>query len=247
MEDLKKQGNPPAMRLFDDPQQAHLVWLVREAGLGATAEVSGENDAWPDWEDSAVPPEKLGDYLRDLRKLLDRCGYDYSYYGHFGQGCVHTRIDFDLTTADGISRFRSFVGDAADLVIGYGGSISGEHGDGQARAALLPKMFGDELVEAFREFKAIWDPDGKMNPGKVVDPYPITSNLRLGTDYSPPQPRTQFAFPEDRGSFAHATLRCVGVGKCRRLGGGTMCPSYMVTREEKHSTRGRAPLLFEML
>jgi Fe-S oxidoreductase len=137
--------------------------------------------------------------------------------------------------------------EAADLVVGYGGSLAGEHGDGQARAELLPKMFGPELVEAFREFKTIWDPDNKMNPGKLVNPYRMDENLRLGTQYNPPQLLTHFKFPEEQGSFATATLRCVGVGKCRRTEGGTMCPSYMVTREEKHTTRGRARTLFEML
>ena len=137
--------------------------------------------------------------------------------------------------------------EAADLCVHFGGSLSGEHGDGQARGELLSRMYGDELVQAFREFKFIWDPDGKMNPGKVVDPYRMTQNLRLGTHYEPAQPRTHFRFPEDNGSFARATLRCVGVGKCRRHEGGLMCPSYMVTREEPDSTRGRAHLLHEML
>ena len=156
-------------------------------------------------------------------------------------------MDFDLRTADGLDNYRSFMDEATTLVVSYGGSLSGEHGDGQARAQFLPKMFGEELVQAFREFKSIWDPEWKMNPGKVVDPYGITDNLRLGTDYRPPELKTHFQYPDDQGSFAHAALRCVGVGKCRREEGGTMCPSYMVTREEKHSTRGRARLLFEML
>src|SRR5262249_32291747 len=143
--------------------------------------------------------------------------------------------------------FRAFVDEAADLVLRHGGSLSGEHGDGQSRAELLPKMFGNDLVRAFGEFKAIWDPERGMNPGKIVDPYPITTNLRLGADYAPPALPTHFAFPEEDGSFARATTRCVGVGECRRHEGGTMCPSYMVLREEKHSTRGRARLLFEML
>jgi Fe-S oxidoreductase len=132
-------------------------------------------------------------------------------------------------------------------VVSYGGSLSGEHGDGQSRAEMLPKMFGPELMEAFREFKSIWDPLWKMNPGKVVEPYSITENLKLGTAYNPHQPKTHFQFPDDHGSFADAALRCVGVGKCRRMESGTMCPSYMVTREEKHTTRGRARLLWEML
>jgi FAD/FMN-containing dehydrogenase/Fe-S oxidoreductase len=244
---LTKQRHPPSMKLIDDPEQERLVWRVRESGLGATAFVPGKKLTWEGWEDSAVPPDKVGDYLRDLRKLLDRYGYGCDLYGHFGQGCIHTRIDFDLETHDGIRRFRSFVEEATDLVVSYGGSISGEHGDGQSKAEFLPKMYGPELVQAFREFKAIWDPDGRMNPGKVVDPFRIDQNLRLGTEYRPPVLETHFKFIEDEGSLAHATLRCVGVGECRKEHAGTMCPSYMVTREEKHSTRGRAHLLFEML
>ncbi|HXR64333.1 MAG TPA: FAD-linked oxidase C-terminal domain-containing protein, partial [Ktedonobacteraceae bacterium] len=186
-------------------------------------------------------------YLRDLRDMMNRYGYTSALYGHFGEGCVHTRINFDLTSRAGISKFRSFMEEAADLVVSYGGSISGEHGDGQSRGELLPKMYGEELVQAFREFKAIWDPAGRMNPGKVIDPYRLDENLRLGPTYNPPHLKTHFQFPQDEGNFATATLRCVGVGKCRRTEGGTMCPSYMVTREEKHSTRGRTHLLFEML
>jgi FAD/FMN-containing dehydrogenase/Fe-S oxidoreductase len=234
-------------KLFDDPEQEAHVWEVREAGLGATAFIPGKEDTYEGWEDSAVPPERVGDYLRDLKKLAGKYGYESALYGHYGQGCIHARWNFDLKTAEGIKTFRRFLDEASDLVLSYGGSLSGEHGDGQSRAELLPKMFGDELVEAFREFKEIWDPDWKMNPGKVVDAYRITDNLRLGTGYHPPAPRTHFAYPEDGGSFAHATLRCVGIGNCRRTEGGVMCPSYMVTRDEKHTTRGRARLLFEML
>lgn len=248
IEALKKQPHPPSMKLFDDPQQEQTIWLVRRSGLGATARVPGAKDTWEGWEDSAVPPAKLGGYLRDLRKLLTGYGYACALYGHFGQGCVHTRIDFDLVTKEGIERYRSFIQDAADLVVSYGGSLSGEHGDGQSRGELLPKMFGPELIQAFREFKSIWDPDWKMNPGKVIDAYRADENLRLGVDYHPPQPRTHFQFRgDDQGSFSRATLRCVGVGECRRESVGTMCPSYRVTREEMHSTRGRAHLLFEML
>lgn len=244
---LKKKNDAPTMKLFDNPEEEEKVWKVRESALGATAFVPGSDDAWPGWDDSAVPPAKLGPYLRDLRQLFQKFDYKASLYGHFGQGCIHCRLPFDLYTAKGIETYRAFVGEAADLVLSYGGSISGEHGDGQSRAELLPKMYGAEIMEAFREFKSIWDPDWRMNPGKVIEAYPITSNLRLGSDYQPREPETHFQFPEDRGSFARATLRCVSVGKCRRLDGGTMCPSFMVTREEKDSTRGRAHLLFEML
>lgn len=245
---LQRQSQPPSMRLYDDPAQEEAIWLVRRSGLGATARVPGEKDTWEGWEDSAVPPAKLGGYLRDLRKLLQTYDYAGAFYGHFGQGCVHTRIDFDLATKEGILKYRAFIHEAADLVLSYGGSLSGEHGDGQSRAELLPKMFGPELMQAFREFKSIWDPEWKMNPGKVIDAYRAVDNLRLGVDYHPPQFATHFQFPDDdKGSFSRAVLRCVGVGECRREHVGTMCPSYRVTREEMHSTRGRARLLFEML
>ena len=245
---FKQTPRPPSTKLLDDPHEESRVWKVRESGLGATTFIPVSHKiAWPGWEDSAVPVDKLGAYLRDFRALLQRYSYDGSLYGHFGQGCLHTSTDFNLETRDGIAKFRSFIEDAADTVVKYGGSFSGEHGDGQARGELLDKMFGPELVAAFREFKSIWDPRNRMNPGKVVDAYPLDSNLRLGTAYDPPTVKTHFAFASDQGSFPRATLRCVGVGECRDLQHGTMCPSYMVTREEKHSTRGRARLLFEML
>jgi FAD/FMN-containing dehydrogenase/Fe-S oxidoreductase len=247
MEAIEGKKDAPNMKRFDDPREEKMVWDIRESGLGATARVPGSKDSWPGWEDSAVHPENLGQYLRDLRRLLDKYGYKCSLYGHFGQACVHTRIDFDLLTRRGIDRYRDFVYAAADLVLKYGGSFSGEHGDGQSRAELLPKMFGEDLVEAFRAFKRIWDPDGRMNPGKVVDPYRIDENLRLGTGYNPPALSTRFHYSEDRNSLPYATLRCVGVGKCRNVIEGTMCPSYMGTLEEMHSTRGRARLLFEMV
>jgi FAD/FMN-containing dehydrogenase/Fe-S oxidoreductase len=244
---LKQMPNAPSMKLYDDKEEEEQVWKVRESGLGATAFIPNKHDNWPGWEDSAVPPECVHSYLRDLRDLFHKFGYDASLYGHFGQGCIHCRIPFEMTTADGIKDYLRFTDEAADLVIRYGGSISGEHGDGQARGELLPKMFGPELYRAFVEFKSIWDPDWKMNPGKVVKAWSRDTNLRLGTDYHPWEPETHFKFAEDKNSFARAALRCVGVGNCRRDEGGTMCPSYMVTHEEEHTTRGRAHLLFEML
>lgn len=223
------------------------LWEVREAALGATAFVPGQRPGWEGWEDHAVAPERLGAYLRAFRSLLDEFGYDTAFYGHFGQGCVHVRIDFDLRTEPGIRRFRAFLDRAADLTVSFGGSLSGEHGDGQARGALLERMFGPELVRAFERFKDIFDPDGKMNPGKLVRARQPHADLRYGADFAPVEPATHFAFAQDGGSFAHAAERCVGVGKCRKEAGGTMCPSYMATRDEKHSTRGRAHALFEML
>jgi Fe-S oxidoreductase len=223
------------------------VWQIRDSGLGASARVPDQPDTWEGWEDSAVSPNDIGKYLRDFRALLSKHGYLCTLYGHFGQGLVHTRIDFGLKTHEGIQKYLHFTEEAAELIKRYGGSLSGEHGDGQSRGELLPIMFGEELVQAFREFKEIWDPDWKMNPGKVVRPYRRDENLRYGEQYDPPQWPTYFKYPGDKGSFSYAMERCVGVGKCRRHEQGTMCPSYMVTREEKHSTRGRARLLWEML
>ncbi|MFG3685288.1 FAD-binding and (Fe-S)-binding domain-containing protein [Micromonospora sp. NPDC047740] len=243
-----RRENGPTVHRFDDEAHEEQMWGVRESGLGATARVPGEADTWEGWEDSAVPPERLGDYLRDLDNLYREYGFEQaSLYGHFGQGCVHTRIPFKLTTAEGVRQYRSFIERASDLVVSYGGSFSGEHGDGQARGELLPKMFGERLIRAFGQFKAIFDPADWMNPGKIVAPYPLDSHLRLGVDYNHGDVQTHFRYPDDSGSFGRAVLRCVGVGECRRPHGGVMCPSYMATREEEHSTRGRARLLFEML
>ena len=247
MESLSRSAPGANYRLFPDRAQAHKVWDIRESSLGAVSRVPGEPPNWEGWEDAAVAPEKLGAYLRDLKRLADQYQYRCVLYGHFGDGCVHNRLSFDLESAEGIAKFRRFMEDAADMVVRYGGSLSGEHGDGQARAELLPKMFGPELVEAFQKFKKLWDPDWKMNPGKVVLPNRLDADLRLGADYKPWNPTTHFKFPADHGSLAEATLRCVGVGKCRQQQGGVMCPSFRATREEKHSTRGRAHLLWEML
>ncbi|WP_435211224.1 FAD-binding and (Fe-S)-binding domain-containing protein [Streptomyces sp. bgisy034] len=233
---------------YDDKKHVHDLWLVRESGLGATARVPGRPDTWEGWEDSAVPVERLGDYLRDLKRLYQDFDYGHpSVYGHFGHGCVHTRIPFDLESEQGVARMRAFVEKAAELVVSYGGSLSGEHGDGQSRGELLERMFGPELIEAFERLKGLFDPDNRMNPGKIVLPYRLDENLRLGADYLPWEPTTVFSFPQDDGKFSRAAARCVGVGKCRSLEGGVMCPSYRATREEEHSTRGRARLLFEMV
>ena len=234
------------VKLYEDTGEIAQVWEIREGGVGHS-KIPGEHPGWPSWEDAAVAPERIGDYLRDLEALCGKHGRRIScLFGHVGHGCVHSRIDWDFLTVEGIRNYRAFMEDAGDLIASYGGSLSGEHGDGQARAELLPKMFGAELVEAFREFKAIWDPDWKMNPGKVVDPYPLDTNLRMDPGYSTHPVSTEFGFPGDGGSFAAAAERCFGVGACRDEN-ALMCPSYQVTREEKHSTRGRARMLFEML
>jgi Fe-S oxidoreductase len=242
---LGSRPGAPSMRLFRDAAETQHVWAVRESALGATSFVPGEAKNWEGWEDAAVPPVRLGEYLRRLRRLMAEYGYTGSLYGHFGQGCVHTRINFDLKSAEGVAAYRRFVEAAADLVVELGGSLSGEHGDGQSRGELLPRMYGPELMEAFREFKALWDPLNRMNPGKLVAPYRLDEHLRV-QQYQPAEVHTHFAYRVE-GSFADAAMRCVGVGKCRKTDGGAMCPSYMATGEEQHTTRGRARLLFEML
>ncbi|MEV4145837.1 FAD-binding and (Fe-S)-binding domain-containing protein [Amycolatopsis sp. NPDC049691] len=255
LEALHDTEHEADVEFLDDPERENELWQVREAGLGATAHLPGKADTFEGWEDSAVAPERLGEYLRKLSALYEEFGYagdtGPSLYGHFGQGCVHTRIPFDLYSADGVATYRRFMERAADLVASLGGSFSGEHGDGQSRGELLPKMFGTDLVRAFGQLKAVFDPGNRMNPGKVVAPAKLDEHLRLGSDWSPADPQDlYFRFPHDGGSFAQAANRCVGVGRCRQhttSGGQVMCPSYQVTGEEEHSTRGRARLLFEML
>ena len=234
------------------PDEAAAVWHVRESALGAVVFVPGEADRFEGWEDAAVPPAQLGKYLRRITGLMAEYGYTSPLYGHYGQGCVHTRVNFDFRSAEGLRKFREFLDRAADVVVEFGGSFSGEHGDGQARAALLPKMYGPELVEAFREFKALWDPQNRMNPGKVSDAvrvYDPLENLRYGDEAATiaHEPEKHFVFAADGGSFERAAERCVGVGACRNTKGGVMCPSYRGTGEEQHSTRGRARLLWEMM
>lgn len=227
--------------------EQHKLWAVREVGAGAGNSVPGEPDEpYAGWEDAAVDPARVGDYLRDFTTLLAKYGYRSSLYGHFGDGCIHGRITFQMRTRSGLDAMRSFIQEAADLVVQYGGSISGEHGDGQARAEFLPRMYGPEIMQAFRQFKRIWDPRNRMNPGKVIDAYKVDENLKYDPDYRPLKFVTKFSFAQDFGSFAHAAERCIGVAKCRNTSGGVMCPSFRVTGDEKHSTRGRARLLGEM-
>ncbi len=234
------------VKLYEDDAEIAEVWEIREGGVGHS-KIPGDHPGWPSWEDAAVAPERIGDYLRDLEALCAKHGRRIScLFGHVGHGCVHSRIDWDFLTEEGLRNYRAFMEDAGDLIASYGGSLSGEHGDGQARAELLPKMFGPELVQAFAEFKAVWDPDARMNPGKVVHPYPLDTNLRLDPSYRTRPVSTAFRFPGDGGSFAAAAERCFGVGACRDQD-AVMCPSYQVTLEEKHSTRGRARLLFAMM
>jgi FAD/FMN-containing dehydrogenase/Fe-S oxidoreductase len=300
---LHTTADRPTVSYLDDPGEEMRLWRMREAGLGATAYPPGRHDTHEGWEDAAVPPDRVGDYLRDFSALIDEFGYGpVSLYGHFGHGCIHTRIPFELKTPAGIDAYRRFAERAASLVASYGGSLSGEHGDGQSRAELLPIMFGDEMVTLFGRAKAIFDPGNRMNPGKLAVPVngpadgppaapaadmTATSDTmtaprdtaassgavsmqggtpvgtpaarsaggrlnRLDEDlvfpgYRPAEPATYFDYPADGGRFTHAAGRCVGIGKCRSSAGGVMCPSYRVTREERHTTRGRARLLTEMM
>ena len=243
------QGLAPGIRsvIVRDHVDQERVWQIRESGLGATARPVGQPVNYEGWEDAAVAPENIGRYLRGIRDLWDEFGYSGAWYGHFGQGCVHTRNNFDLSSVEGLRAYRSFVERAADLCVSLGGSISGEHGDGQSRGELLSRMYSPALMEAFRRFKAAWDPLGRMNPGKVIDAFPLDSNIRYGPRYrtSSLLP-TGFSFATDGGSLQQAVERCVGVGRCRGDVAGVMCPSYRATRDEKHSTRGRAKLLGEL-
>jgi FAD/FMN-containing dehydrogenase/Fe-S oxidoreductase len=236
--------------LITDKNLIFRLWTIRETGASATALNLGGKGADPvvGWEDAAVDPMRLGGYLREFQALVDRFGYRTSLYGHFGDGCIHARINFELRTRAGLAHWRRFLTEAAELVVKYGGSLSGEHGDGQAKGELLPIMFGPELMQAFRDFKRAWDPRNRMNPGKLIDALPLDANLRLGPEYKPVTVKTKFSFLSPVGDgFVRAAEHCIGMGKCRARSGGTMCPSYRATHEERYSTRGRARLLAEML
>ncbi|WP_283135004.1 FAD-binding and (Fe-S)-binding domain-containing protein [Rhizohabitans arisaemae] len=236
------------VEVVEDPGRARSLWRIREDGVGLATRLPDGSEAWPGWEDAAVPPDRLGAYLRGLRDLFDQYGLAGAVYGHFGEGCLHTRINFDFTTDHGVGVFRAFLTDAAKLVTAHGGSLSGEHGDGQARSELLPVMYGPEVIRMFEHFKHAWDPDNGLNPGMIVHPLPLDGNLRVSPDRPALPLVTKLAFHADGGDFAKATRRCVGVGRCRSAAphGGVMCPSYRVTRDEKDSTRGRARVLYEM-
>ncbi|MFF3121353.1 FAD-binding and (Fe-S)-binding domain-containing protein [Streptomyces sp. NPDC057908] len=248
-ERILRAADAPAGMVVTDPAGQRALWRIREDAAGTATRMPDGTEAWPGWEDCAVPPARLGPYLRDFRALLAAHGLRGTPYGHFGDGCIHVRIDFDLLDPEGVVRFRRFSEELADLVVAHGGSLSGEHGDGQARAELLPRMYGDELVALFARFKNIWDPYGGMNPGILTHPARIDENLRF--EVLPKRPvDVTFGYPHDGGDFSAAVRRCVGVAKCRTAepaGAGVMCPSFRATGEEAHSTRGRARLLHEML
>lgn len=235
-------------RRITNPTEVKDIWSIREQGASATS--MSLDPTQPDpivgWEDTAVDPYQLGDYLREFQALVDRYGYSTSLYGHFGDGCIHARITFDTRTTQGVEQWRCFSQEIAHLVVKFGGSLSGEHGDGQAKAEFLPIMFGESLMQAFREFKRAWDPESRMNPGKLIDAYKMDEHLRFGPSYTRPHTHTTLSFVEDVDGFARASERCIGMGKCRAQS-GAMCPSYQASNEERYSTRGRAHLLHEML
>ncbi len=249
IEDRARDLVVPQVVLVEDPVVQKKVWSIRELGASASSlsEIAGELDPAVGWEDAAVDPMRLGDYLREFQKLLDRYGYKTSLYGHFGDGCIHAWITFNLKTSEGLKAWRAFLNEAAQLVVKYGGSINGEHGDGKAKSEFLPIMYGERLMQAFREFKEIWDPKHKLNPRNLIDPYRADENLRKGPDYRPARPVTHFSYPDKQGNFIRAVDHCIGLGKCRARRAGTMCPSYRATGEERYSTRGRSRLLHEML
>lgn len=230
-----------------DPAAQEVLWRCRRDGTGLATRRADGAEAWAGWEDAAVPPHRLGEYLHGLDELMARYGYSGASYGHFGEGCMHMRIDFDLFTAAGVSEYRGFLERATDLVVGLGGSVSGEHGDGRARSEMVRRMYGADSYEVFEQVKAAWDPAGALNPNIIVDPLPVDQDLRHRGPAKDRIVATLFSYPSDGGSFATAQRRCVGVGKCRQSSGGVMCPSYQVTGQEEHSTRGRAHLLWEML
>nr|WP_273482701.1 FAD-binding and (Fe-S)-binding domain-containing protein [Kribbella italica] len=246
LEELR-DGSPATATLVTDPRAQSVLWRCRTDAAGLATRRADGAEAWGGWEDAAVPPERLGAYLRGLDELLARHGLSGASYGHFGEGCMHMRIDFDLLSRSGLATYRTFVEQATDLVVSLGGSVSGEHGDGRARSELLERMYGADGVRLLGELKRIWDPAGVMNPGMIVDPPPVDAAIRHDGPAKDRKLLTVFAYGNDNHDFAQAQRRCVGIGKCRQSSGGVMCPSYQVTREELHSTRGRAHLLWEML
>ncbi|MFJ5998602.1 FAD-binding and (Fe-S)-binding domain-containing protein [Streptomyces sp. NPDC092370] len=244
LEALKAQGRLTGGRVVASPAERRSLWRVREDGAGLAARLVDGGESWPGWEDAAVAPENLASYLRDFRKLLASHELTGVLYGHFGAGCVHVRIDFDMATETGLAVMRRFLAEAAALVVEHGGTLSGEHGDGRARSELLEVMYSHRMIAAFAAFKNVFDPDGLLNPGVIIDPAPLDADLALR---ELPLLDTTFGFPHDADGFAGAVRRCVGVGRCRSDAGGVMCPSYRATGEENDSTRGRARMLQEMV
>ncbi|MEX1079550.1 MAG: FAD-binding and (Fe-S)-binding domain-containing protein [Homoserinimonas sp.] len=251
---LRQNGRLIAGRAVPNITDRASLWRVREDGAGLSARLHTGGESWPGWEDSAVAPENLADYLSEFRVLLSRFGLEGVMYGHFGAGCMHVRITFDLRTDDGRRVMEAFMREAATLVVKHGGSLSGEHGDGRARSELLPIMYSAQMLDAFDAFKRAWDPSGILNPGILVAPDSLGENLALAgvperqwrTSFDL-APRTPSPTQHAGDDFVHAVQGCVGIGRCRTDVGGVMCPSYRATGDEKDSTRGRARVLQEMV
>ncbi|MCZ2402201.1 FAD-binding oxidoreductase [Paenarthrobacter sp. Z7-10] len=254
LERLHGNGRLIQGRVVPDMAERASLWRVREDGAGLAARLHTGGESWPGWEDSAVAPEKLADYLADFRDLLTEHGLQGVMYGHFGAGCMHVRVTFDLRSEQGREVMERFTRAAAELVVRHGGSLSGEHGDGRARSALLPLMYSPALLASFTEFKAVWDPEGLLNPGSITVPQAVSQNLAL-EGVPERQWRTSFDLHAVAGSstpapldpFVNAVQGCVGIGRCRSDSGGVMCPSYRATGDEKDSTRGRARVLQDMV
>ncbi|MDN4477414.1 FAD-binding and (Fe-S)-binding domain-containing protein [Demequina sp. SYSU T00039] len=240
---LAADAGTSAWREVADPREAARLWAIRADGAGLSGRTPDNDEAWPGWEDAAVPPERLGAYLRDFDALMERHGVVGQPFGHFGDGCIHVRLGIPMQESG--EPLRAFMTDAAALVASHGGSLSGEHGDGRARSELLPAMYSGEAIDLFRQVKHLFDPENVLNPGVMVDPDPLDAHLRRPA--APRTPGEGFTFPHDHGDMAEAVHRCTGVGKCRAdaigSGSGFMCPSYQATGDEKDVTRGRARVL----
>lgn len=246
---LRTSGRLVDGLVVQNPSERASLWRVREDGAGLSTRPDANTQTWAGWEDAAVDPANLADYLRDFTALIAEHDLSGVLYGHFGAGCVHVRLDFDLATAEGQARMAEFVRAAAALVVRHGGSLSGEHGDGRARSELLETMYSAPMMRLFRRFRGAFDPDGLLNPGIIIDPWPVDQDLvplSPADAVTPGGRELSFAYPHDR-DFGSAVQRCVGVGRCRSDHGGFMCPSYRATHEEKDSTRGRARVLQDMV
>ncbi|MBO3085063.1 FAD-binding and (Fe-S)-binding domain-containing protein [Cellulomonas fengjieae] len=244
---LAASSGTSAVGLFPPGPEAAAMWRIREDGAGLGGRTPSGEQAWPGFEDSAVPPERLGAYLRELEALMASHAVDGLAYGHFGDGCVHLRLDIPLERSG--DPLRAFMTDAATLVASHGGSLSGEHGDGRARSELLPVMYSPQAIDLFGAFKDLLDPRDLLNPGVLVRPRPLDADLRRPWARPLLADGHGFSFAHDAGDLTTAVHRCVGVGKCRAdstATGGFMCPSYLATKDEKDSTRGRARVLQEL-
>jgi FAD/FMN-containing dehydrogenase/Fe-S oxidoreductase len=257
LETLRSNGRLVDGRVVPNPVERASLWRVREDGAGLSARLAGGGESWPGWEDSAVAPENLPEYLADVKALLAKHSLTGVMYGHFGAGCMHIRITYDLRTAEGRAVFEAFSQEAAELVVRHGGSLSGEHGDGRARSALLPIMYSPTMIAAFGTYRRLWDPAGILNPGSLTDPDPINANLalegvpqrewRTAFDLRPHNADEAASRKDVVDDWVHAVQGCIGVGRCRSNAGGVMCPSYRATGDEKDSTRGRARVLQDMV